>query len=90
MVVYKDQEVAGNYAVASIVHSSVAFDGVGSFERQGASTAVASAVMAEAGSEFYAPEVGVLVGRSFADVVAIETQIRCPGEKSCKLISKNQ
>lgn len=70
--------VAGSYAVASIVRSSAASGGAGSFGHQAASIAVASAVMLEAGSEFYALEFAVLAERFSVDAVAIETPIRCP------------
>lgn len=70
---------AGNYAVASIVHSSVASDDGGSFWHQAASTAAASVVLVEAGSEFYAIDSAELVGRSSAeDAVVIATPTRCP------------
>lgn len=71
---------AGNYAVASIVHSSVASDDEGSFEHQGASIAAASAALVEADSEFYAPEAEAVVERSSAGAVVIETPTRCPEE----------
>lgn len=73
---------AGSYAVASIVHSSVASDGEGSCEHQAASTAAASVALVEADSGFYAPEFEALVVRSSAGVAATETPTRCPAKRA--------
>lgn len=76
----RDRVGAGSYVVASIVHSSVASDGVGSFELRVASTAVASVATAEADSGFYAVAMRALVERFSAGAVAIETPTRCPAK----------
>ena len=84
MVACRGRVVAGNYAVASIVHNLVAFDGGDSFVHQVASTAVANAVVVEADS--YA-EFEALAERSSVDVVAIVTPIQCPtGERERKKV----
>lgn len=80
MAACSDQVGAGSYAVASIVHSLVASDDEDSSLHPVASTAaaVASAVMAEADSEFYAIASVALVEQISVDEEAIETPILCP------------
>lgn len=87
MAACKGRVRAGNYAVASIVHSSVASDDEDSFGLQVASTAVANAAVAEADSGVYAAGLAAVVARSSADAAATETQTRCP-EKVHELLAK--
>lgn len=78
MAACRGLEGAGNYAVASIVHSSVASDDGGSFQHQAASAVVACVAMAEADSEFYAIGFEALLGRFSVGAAEIETPTRCP------------
>lgn len=77
MAACRGQVETGNYAVASIVRSSVASDGADSSWRRAASTA-ACAVVAEADFEFYAIAFEALAGRSSVDAEETATQIPCP------------
>lgn len=65
----------------------MASDGAGSFSRRAASTAAASAVVAEVGSGSCATAVATLAERSSAGAAVIATLTRCPANVERQLES---